>query len=81
MSLAAALSIANGGLNNINAQLGLVSNNVANASTPDYSVETANQQSLVGGGQSLGVQTEASTRAINLALNKLPSSRTPWFPG
>ena len=70
MSLAAALSIANGGLNNINAQLGLVSNNVANASTPDYSVETANQQSLVGGGQSLGVQTEASTRAINLALQQ-----------
>jgi flagellar hook-associated protein 1 FlgK len=70
VSLNAALSIANGGLNNINAQLSLVSNNVANASTPDYSVETANQQSLTGGGQPLGVQTEASTRAINLALQQ-----------
>jgi flagellar hook-associated protein 1 len=70
VSLSAALSIANGGLNNINAQLGLVSNNVANASTPDYSVETANQQSLVGGGQPLGVQTEAATRAIDLALQQ-----------
>lgn len=70
MSLSAALSIANGGLNNINAQLGLVSNNVANASTPDYSVETASQQSLVGGGQPLGVQTEAATRAIDVALQQ-----------
>jgi len=70
MSLAAALSIANGGLNNINAQLGVVSNNVANASTPDYSVETASQESLVGGGQPLGVHTEAATRAIDLALQQ-----------
>jgi flagellar hook-associated protein 1 FlgK len=70
MSLAGALSIATGGLANINAQLGLVSNNVANASTPDYSVETANQQSLTAGGQPLGVQTEAATRAIDLALQQ-----------
>ena len=70
MSLAAALAIASGGLTNINAQLALISNNVANASTPDYSVETANQQSLVGGTQPLGVQTEAATRAINLALQQ-----------
>jgi flagellar hook-associated protein 1 FlgK len=70
VSLTAALSIANGGLKNINAQLSLVSNNVVNASTPDYSVETANQQSLTGGGQPLGVQTEASTRAIDLALQQ-----------
>jgi len=70
VSLAAALSIANGGLNNINAQLGLVSNNVANASTPDYSVETASQESIVGGGQPLGVHTEAATRAIDLALQQ-----------
>jgi flagellar hook-associated protein 1 FlgK len=70
VSLASALSIATGGLRNINAQLSLVSNNVANASTPDYSVETAGQQSLVGGGQPLGVQTEAATRAIDLALQQ-----------
>ena len=70
MSLASALSIASGGLRNINAQLGLVSNNVANANTPDYSVETANQQSLVAGTQPLGVQTEAATRAINFAMQQ-----------
>ncbi len=70
MSLDSSLSIATGSLANINAQLGLVSNNVANASTPDYSVETSSQLSLIAGGQPLGVQTEAATRAINLALQQ-----------
>ena len=70
MSLSLALSIASSGLRNINAQLGLVSNNVANANTPDYSVETAGQQSLVAGTQPLGVQTEAASRSINSALQQ-----------
>ena len=70
MNLNGALSIATGSLANITTQLGLVSNNVANASTPDYSVETPNQESLVAGAQSMGVQTEAATRAINLALQQ-----------
>ena len=70
MSLNAALSIAVGGLRNINLQLGLVSNNVANAGTPNYSVETASQQSLVAGSQPLGVQTGPATRAIDLALQQ-----------
>jgi flagellar hook-associated protein 1 len=70
MSLAGALSIASGSLANINAQLGLVSNNIANAATPDYSTETANQESLVAGTQSMGVQSEATSRAINLALQQ-----------
>jgi flagellar hook-associated protein 1 len=70
MSLAGALSVATVSLANIDAQLGLVSNNVANASTPDYSSETANQESLVAGNQSLGVHSEPATRAINLALQQ-----------
>jgi flagellar hook-associated protein 1 len=70
MSLDSALSIATGGLANINAQLGLVSNNVANASTPDYSVEASSQVSLLAGAQPLGVKTEAATREINLALQQ-----------
>ena len=70
MSLDGALSIATGSLANINAQLGLVSNNVANASTADYSVETANQESLVAGTQPMGVLSEPATRAINLALQQ-----------
>ncbi len=70
MDLQGALSIATGGLANINTQLGLVSNNVANASTPDYSLETPNQESLVAGSQAMGVRTEAATRAIDLALQQ-----------
>lgn len=70
MSLDSSLAIATGGLANINIQLGVISNNIVNASTPDYSTETANQDSLVAGSQGLGVQTEATTRAINLALQQ-----------
>jgi flagellar hook-associated protein 1 FlgK len=70
MSLSAALSVAVGGLANINAQLAVVSNNVANAGTPDYSVETGNQESLAAGGQVLGVHTGATTRAVDLAVQQ-----------
>jgi flagellar hook-associated protein 1 FlgK len=70
MNLAGAMSIASESLANINTQLGLVSNNVANAGTPDYSTETGSQQSLVAGTQAMGVQSEAATRAINLALQQ-----------
>jgi flagellar hook-associated protein 1 len=70
MSLSGALSIASMSLVDINAQLGLVSNNVANANTPDYSTETANQESLVAGTMPLGARTEAATRSINLAMQQ-----------
>ena len=70
MSLDGALSIARASLANINVQLGLVANNVANANTPDYTRETGNQQSMVAGTQPMGVRTEAATRAIDLALQQ-----------
>jgi flagellar hook-associated protein 1 FlgK len=70
MSLSGALSIATLSLAGITGQLGLVSNNVANASTPDYSTETANQESLVAGSQPMGAQSEAATRVVNLALQQ-----------
>src|SRR5260221_8398611 len=70
MSLDGALSIAISGLANINAGLQVVSNNVANANTPDYIAETGNQSSLVAGSFPLGVHTEATTRAIDLALQQ-----------
>ncbi|MSP02623.1 MAG: hypothetical protein EXR07_16470 [Acetobacteraceae bacterium] len=70
MGLDGALSIASGSLANINARLNLVSNNVANAATPDYSVETSTQESLVAGTQGLGARTGAATRAIDLALQQ-----------
>src|SRR5580704_7165564 len=68
--LGSALSIATEGLAVINQQLGLVSNNVANANTPDYSSETANQESIVADGQGLGVSSEPATRQINLQLQQ-----------
>src|ERR1700738_1730488 len=70
MSLDGALSIAISGLANINAGLGVISNNVANANTPDYSAETANQSAIAAGSRSLGVHTEATTRAVDLALQQ-----------
>jgi flagellar hook-associated protein 1 len=68
MSLDSALSIASGGLANINAQFALISQNVANAATPGYSVENGNQQSLTADGVGLGVQTGPATLQINQAL-------------
>lgn len=70
MRLDGALSIATSGLGNIGSQLALISNNVANASTPDYTTEVSRQESLVGDGQPMGVRTDGSTRQIDLALQQ-----------
>lgn len=69
MSLNSALSIATGGLANVSAQLALVSQNVANAGTPAYAVETSTQESLTADGVGLGVHTGLATLQINQALN------------
>jgi flagellar hook-associated protein 1 FlgK len=45
MRLDGALSIATGGLANVNRQMAIVSQNVANASTPGYASEVATQTS------------------------------------
>src|SRR5580658_4245620 len=68
MSLSSALSIANTGLSNVSAQLALVSHNVANASTPSYSVESFDPQSLTAGGVGMGVLTGPAVRDVNQAL-------------
>jgi flagellar hook-associated protein 1 FlgK len=68
MTIAAALSIATGGLANINSQLALVSQNVANANTPGYAAEIATQQGVVAGGIGLGVRTGPATREVDIAL-------------
>jgi flagellar hook-associated protein 1 FlgK len=70
MSLEAALSIASGGLANVNSQLALVSHNVANADTPGYLVETASQQSLTADGVGFGVLSGAATRNLNVSLQE-----------
>jgi flagellar hook-associated protein 1 FlgK len=68
MSLDSALSIASGGLANINTQFAVISQNVANASTPGYAVEVGNQQDVTAGGVSLGVQTAPATLHIDEVL-------------
>jgi flagellar hook-associated protein 1 FlgK len=68
MDLSATLSIAGSGLANVNAQLALVSHNVANASTPSYSVENLSQQDLTAGGFGMGVVTGPATRTVDAEL-------------
>ena len=68
MSLDSALSIAAGGLANINAQFALISQNVANAATPGYATEISNQQALTADGVGMGVQTGPATLQIDQAL-------------
>jgi flagellar hook-associated protein 1 len=68
VGLSAALSIAAGGLANVQSQLALVSHNVANASTPGYAAEVFTQESLDAGGTGLGVRTGPATRNIDMAL-------------
>jgi flagellar hook-associated protein 1 FlgK len=68
MSLSGTLSIATGSLANINSQLALVSQNVANASTPGYAAEIATQSSLTADGKGLGVRTGVTIRNIDTTL-------------
>jgi flagellar hook-associated protein 1 FlgK len=68
MGLDSALSIASGGLSNINAQFAILSQNVANAATPGYAVEVSSQQDLTADGIGLGVQTGPATLQIDQAL-------------
>lgn len=62
MNLYSALSIASGGLANIDRQLDVISHNVANANTPGYSREIATQSSVTAGGVGLGVRTQPTQR-------------------
>ncbi len=68
MSLDTALRVSTGGLANINRQMALVSQNVANASTPDYAAEIGTQHSLAAGAMGLGVVTGTTRRAVDTAL-------------
>jgi len=68
MSLGSALSIAAGGLANINSQFALISQNVANAATPGYAVEVSSQQNVTADGVGMGVRTGPATLQIDQAL-------------
>ena len=68
MSLNGALGIASGGLANIGLGLSVVSQNIANASTPQYAVESATEQSQSASGQELGVRSGIVLRASDAGL-------------
>ena len=68
MSLVSALSIATGGLANINSQLGVVSQNVSNANTAGYTREIGQQSALTAGGEGMGVRTGITVRSVDAML-------------
>jgi flagellar hook-associated protein 1 FlgK len=68
MSLESSLLIANGAIYNISTQLGVVSHNVANASTAGYAEETSTQTSLDADGIGMGVKTGVTIRTVNNAI-------------
>ncbi|MBN8910373.1 MAG: flagellar hook-associated protein FlgK, partial [Rhodospirillales bacterium] len=68
MSIDGALSIATGGLAAVSRELALVSQNVANANTPDYSREVSTLTSLTADGRGLGVHVGPATRLVDTVL-------------
>ncbi len=68
MSLDSILSIADSGLRAINVGLGVVSQNVANAGTPGWSREVAQQESATAGGLGMGARTLPTQRALDTVL-------------
>jgi|ERR1700722_5409304 flagellar hook-associated protein 1 len=81
MTLDGTLSIATGGLANINRQMAVVSQNVANASTPGYAVEISTQESLTGNGEGLGVRSGPAIRDIDMALQAETLSQNATVAG
>ena len=75
MSLDGAMSVAAGGLANIEHRLGVVSRNIANASTPDYAAEIATQRAVTANGTGLGVLSGASVRALDAQLQAAAFAR------
>jgi flagellar hook-associated protein 1 FlgK len=68
MSLSSALSISGTGINAIESQLALISQNVANASTPNYSSEVGATADVTAGGQGMGVVQLPSSRTLDSSL-------------
>lgn len=68
MTLTSGLSIAVGGLSNVNRQLALLAHNVSNASTPGYVREVSVQISVTADGAGMGVQSGPALRDVDTAL-------------
>lgn len=60
--------VASGGLANISRQMAVISNNIANASTPDYARELGTQTAVTAAGQGMGVLSGNVVREIDLQL-------------
>lgn len=63
-----ALSIAAGGIANVNRSIGVLSHNIANASTPGYLREVHNQTAATAGGLAMGVAAGPATRDVDTTL-------------
>jgi flagellar hook-associated protein 1 FlgK len=68
MGLDLSLSIANSGLAAIARQFAVISQNVSNANSPDYTNETAVLQADNAGSLPLGVQSNVATLTVNTAV-------------
>ncbi len=75
-SLSGALGISSGGLANIAVGLAVVSQNVANASTPQYALESATQTSQSSGGQEFGVHSGLVVLATDPGLQSQVAAQT-----
>ena len=76
MSLNGALGISSGALANVSYGLSVISQNIANASTPQYALETATQTSLSAGGQGFGVASGVTVPASDPGLQNQVSAQT-----
>lgn len=65
MTLDGALASAASGLDSITKRLALISQNVANAGTPDYVRQSVAVTSAAAGDQAFGVRTGVATRAMD----------------
>jgi flagellar hook-associated protein 1 FlgK len=69
MSLTSVLRTAASGLASVNAQLAVVSQNVANASTPGYAREVVANTNLTAGGVGFGVVTGPAREEVDVVLS------------
>ncbi len=68
MQLSGALANAGSGLAAIAQGFGAISQNIANASTPDYAREVSNTVDVTAGGQGMGTRARPTTRVLDTAL-------------
>jgi flagellar hook-associated protein 1 FlgK len=71
MSLDTSLYIATGGIGAVDAQLGILSQNLANAATPGYAVESLPQTSVTAGGAPDGVATGLAGITVSTPLQQI----------